>query len=873
MSKSYAKFYKCALQVNPYSYIKYRGLEHEMTEEQYNESIYHYCKTNDISIIGLADHGNVDKSSKLRQYLVSKGILVFPGFEISTSEKVHIVCLFSENTEERELERYLGELGLSNPEEGNSPSTLSFYEITQRVLDRGGFWYAAHVTSDNGILKGKHNNLWQSDKLIAAQIPSKKNEVDPKYTSILKNKDPNYQKQTPFALINAKDISKPEDLRLDTSSCLIKMSKLNFESFKLAFKDPDARVKLNSDINNKFPHSSIDKIKISMGYLDNLSLDLSSNLNTIIGGRGTGKSTLIELIRYALDIAPTSQNTNTSFENICKFNLGIGGKVELSVTSHAQYGKQFKIIKRYNEDPVVKDIDNNVSNYTVKDILPNIEVYSQNEIIDLTTNENAKLNILNRFLDKDDKSNDKKEKIKNNLHANSKSLIKAKEDLEKLHEKINQLPKLKEKLKHFNELGIGKKLEVQGKVSREEQYIQNIKQIIEDNDISITNIILPFNENYNQQIKHVEIFDSIKNITDNYNEKLTEIKSMFTDLKDTTQNEIENIYSDWKEKKKHIEKEINRAIRSLDDIEGKTKEDIAHEYTETQRQITSIEPLESQLSQVETHIETLEKERRQLKEDLKEIFDEQLKNLKRCVKKINNRYLKKQVNIKIQPYANVNNLIEFLKEENGLGDSTLKWIKNYQTFNLPKFIKLIKDRDREAIYEEYKDSGLKRNTADILSNMTYERILKLESIELENIIDIQLNVGSDKDTKFRSLNNLSKGQQCTAILNLLTLSNNDPLLVDQPEDNLDNSFITNNLVENIRKLKINRQFIFATHNANIPVFGDAELIVTMENENGQGSINNENLGSIDNTLVRNSVIQILEGGDAAFKMRKNKYGL
>lgn len=111
-------------------------------------------------------------------------------------------------------------------------------------------------------------------------------------------------------------------------------------------------------------------------------------------------------------------------------------------------------------------------------------------------------------------------------------------------------------------------------------------------------------------------------------------------------------------KEKNIEKEINRAIKSLDDIEGKTKEDIAHEYTETQKQITSIEPLETQLSRVKTSIETLENERIQLKEDLKEIFDEQLKNLNRCVKKINNRYLKKQVNIKIQPYANVNNLIE-----------------------------------------------------------------------------------------------------------------------------------------------------------------------------------------------------------------------
>ena len=873
MPKNYAEFYKCALQVNPYSYIKYRGLEHEMTEEQYNESIYNYCIKNNISIIGLADHGNVDKSKKLREYLSSKGILVFPGFEISTSEKIHIVCLFSENTEEQELERYLGELGLSNPEDGNSPSTMSFHDITQRVIDRGGFWYAAHITSDNGVLKGKHNNLWKSDKLVAAQIPSKKNEVDPKYINILKNKDPNYQKQTPFALINAKDVSKPEDLDLDTASCLIKMSKLNFESVKLAFRDPKARVKLNFDINNKYPHSSINERKISMGYLDNLSLDLSPNLNTIIGGRGAGKSTFIELIRYALDINPMSRNANTSFENICKSNLGIGGKVELVVTSHAQYGKQFKIIKRYNEDPIIKDINNNVSNYTVKDILPNIEVYSQNEIIDLTTDENAKLKILNRFLNKNDNNDEKKEEIKSNLQSNTESLIKTEEKLEKLQEKINELPKLKEKLKHFNELGIGKKLEVQGKVSKEEQYIKTTKKIIEDNDISITNVILPFKENYNREIKHIDIFDNIQRIINNHNEKLKEIQSTFTELKNTTKNEIDKVYNDWHEKKKHVEKEINEAIKSLDDIEGKTKEDIAYEYTETQKQITSIEPLETQLSQVNIEIEKLKKERMQLKENLKEIFDEQLKNLNKCAKKINNNYLKGQVNIKIQPYANVNNLIKFLKEENGLGYSTLEWIKNHQSFNLPKFINLIKDRDSEAIYDEYKDSGLKKNKADILSNMDYERILHLESIELENIIDIQLNVGSDENIKFRSLNKLSKGQQCTAILNLLTLSNDDPLLVDQPEDNLDNSFITNNLVENTRKLKINRQFIFATHNANIPVFGDAELIVIMENENGQGIINNESLGSIDNNLVRNSVIQILEGGDVAFKMRKNKYGL
>ncbi|WP_394868078.1 hypothetical protein [Staphylococcus saprophyticus] len=218
-------------------------------------------------------------------------------------------------------------------------------------------------------------------------------------------------------------------------------------------------------------------------------------------------------------------------------------------------------------------------------------------------------------------------------------------------------------------------------------------------------------------------------------------------------------------------------------------------------------------------------------------------------------------------------MLKFLKEENGLGDVSLKWIQEHPNFDLSKLIQLIKNRDSEILYNEYKDYGLQKTKADILSNMTFERVLHLEIIELDNIIDIQLNIGDSTNSNFKSLNKLSKGQQCTAILNILTLKNNDPLLVDQPEDNLDNSFITNNLIHSIRQLKINRQFVFATHNANIPVFGDAELIAVMETEEGQGIINKENLGSIDNELVRNSVISILEGGNTAFQMRKNKYGL
>lgn len=105
------------------------------------------------------------------------------------------------------------------------------------------------------------------------------------------------------------------------------------------------------------------------------------------------------------------------------------------------------------------------------------------------------------------------------------------------------------------------------------------------------------------------------------------------------------------------------------------------------------------------------------------------------------------------------------------------------------------------------------------------------------------------------------------------LENEDPLIVDQPEDNLDNAYIANNLVKGLRELKINRQFLFATHNANLPVFGDAELIGVMEENEGTGCVNEECLGSVDNNYVKEAVVNTLEGGSMAFIMRKEKYNI
>jgi hypothetical protein len=110
---------------------------------------------------------------------------------------------------------------------------------------------------------------------------------------------------------------------------------------------------------------------------------------------------------------------------------------------------------------------------------------------------------------------------------------------------------------------------------------------------------------------------------------------------------------------------------------------------------------------------------------------------------------------------------------------------------------------------------------------------------------------------------------------LLESQSRDPLVVDQPEDDLDNAFISGGVVPRIRRSKRRRQFVFTTHNANLPVLGDAELIAVVrakgEADQGRGSISCSDTGAIDSPRVRQLVEELLEGGRKAFETRRRKY--
>ncbi|HZU96006.1 MAG TPA: AAA family ATPase, partial [Planctomycetota bacterium] len=141
----------------------------------------------------------------------------------------------------------------------------------------------------------------------------------------------------------------------------------------------------------------------------------------------------------------------------------------------------------------------------------------------------------------------------------------------------------------------------------------------------------------------------------------------------------------------------------------------------------------------------------------------------------------------------------------------------------------------------------------------------LEAVGFEDQLEITMFV----DGVAKPVQQLSKGQMATALLPLVLRDAEDPLVFDQPEDDLDNRYIFQTLVTRIRELKARRQLIFVTHNANIPVLGDADRVVVMHMESPVKAAKPLG-GTVDE--MKDAILQLLEGGAEAFKLRQKRYG-
>jgi hypothetical protein len=297
------------------------------------------------------------------------------------------------------------------------------------------------------------------------------------------------------------------------------------------------------------------------------------------------------------------------------------------------------------------------------------------------------------------------------------------------------------------------------------------------------------------------------------------------------------------------------------------------EFIRLRRQIEELRPLRERQTLLMRDVQAHEAERRNLLAEWEDVKFEQFRNIERAAKKVSKK-LENRVLVDVAAGGNREPLFQILRDHiGGRLSEAVETLTKSEDFSLPVFA-LACRTGREALFRQF---GIPSSQAERIAQAKPDIVMQIEELELPPTTAIKLNVAADdQPPMWQALEDLSTGQKATAVLLLLLLESNAPLVVDQPEDDLDNRFISDGIVPKMREEKCRRQFIFATHNANIPVLADAELIVglTAYGEAGQGNakLSREHMGSIDTQAVREMVEEILEGGKDAFEMRRLKYG-
>ena len=872
-----ARFYRCALQVNPFAYLaRHKKQTSFKSETEYNKAIVETCLEIGIEVIAVTDHYRVKHSASLVRAARDAGLWAFSGFEAVTKDGVHFLCLFDPDKDDV-LERFIGECGIHDTEHPSPTGSLDSVELLESSRKWGAVCIAAHVASEGGLLKklsGQSRvNVWTSSNLLACALPGPVSDAPDGIRPILENKDAQHKRVRILAVLNASDVNDPEDLKKDGASCFIKMSNVSVEAFRQAFLDPESRIRLHSDPKPE-PHAEFLAMTWEGGFLRDTAVHFNGNLNVLVGGRGTGKSTMIESIRYALGLDPLGEEARKAHEGVIRHVLQAGTKVSLLVRSHKTSERCYTIERSVPNPPVVKDEAGEVLTLSPRDVMPGVEVFGQHEISELSKSPDKLTLLLERFVDRDPSLSGRKAKVHLELGRSRSRIVDVRREMKTLEERLAALPGLEETQKRFQQAGLEERLKEKSSVIREERLFASVGERLEP--IRMLHIELaeglPIDTAFVsgkalEGLPNADILAEIKKTFETLSTRLKAVGDQLAEALSEADREITDTKSRWNERRKAIEETYEKLLRELQ----KSKIDGA-EFIRLRQQIEELRPLKDRTESLKRDLATHEAHRRKLLSEWVDIKASEYREIESAARKVSKK-LRDRVRVEVTMAGSREPLEQLLREVGGNLAAALDRLRGLDQLSLPEFAQ----RCREGKESLMKNYGLPSGSAERIAQADLDLFMRAEELELPATTKIELNTAAEGEPPvWQTLQALSTGQKATAVLLLLLLEWEAPLVVDQPEDDLDNRFITEGVVPIMRQEKRRRQFVLSTHNANIPVLGDAELILGLaasgEAKEGHAKIAPEHMGSIDIQPVRELVEEILEGGKAAFEMRRSKYG-
>ena len=834
-----------------------------------------------IDCVAITDHNNGAWVDKLKEALQTvsaeipdwyRPLYLFPGVEISVQGGVHLLALFDPQKGKAEIDSLLGAVRypVSNGQSGGV-TQKSLAEVIDIVHDQGGIAVPAHVDKEKGLFQ-------EFEGVTLEQVLNHPN------IHAMEICDEGFEK--PLIYENKKlrwtEVigSDTHDFNDDTFGTFtwIKMDEPSIEGLKLALIDGNASVKRDmSEDPNRHSEYVIEEITIGdakyMGRPRALTCRFSPFLNAIIGGRGSGKSTLLEFMRFVLRrdkeipkplIGESEKYFNTGGDNLL---------LDSSRLSLIYRKDEIRFRLNWSADVDAASLELETDNGwqaepgDIKSLFP-AYIYSQKEIFALAQQPDALLGII-----------DKDQSVEyENFDNNRETLV---NDYKRLMQQIQEREgKIAEKDRLtglFNDVSrqieqiekSGHKDVLQNYRHRQRQ-LSEIKRI-EDAWRAMVSSLEEVQENVEPISIEEQIFDTHPDILQAIREPNNgwqSIREKLTYLREEAQTIVDN----WQQEKINVGWMNNLKIDT--DKYEQLRTQLAQQDIDPDRYPLLLQQQEQhkkELAQIDGYSELAQK----LTGDVQQILTklqqnrEELTQKRACFLKTvlkNNQ----SVNIEVKPFGQswpgieerLRQLLQCDDERFANDFKSLKDIYDKNTLGKIDMIEKIKDR-LVKIYNGNLDAKDYR-FANHIQNLPLESINDLVTWFPQD--DLEITFGDNQ-----SIQQGSPGQKTAALLAFILSYGSEPLLLDQPEDDLDNELIYDLIVEQLRETKSKRQIIVVTHNANIVVNGDAEMVFPLQVGNGQTHV--PTLASIQNEGIRKRICDILEGGQQAFEQRYKRIHL
>lgn len=841
-----------------------------------------------ISVIALTDHHTVSNIDVIKRCAKSKNVIVISGIEFRTeygTKSVHMIGLFPEQwgtitLDQKGLEELvLNPLGLSRTviiakgKERKSKATddeafkigmfkvqVDFKNAANLIHKYGGLVSVHAGNKANSIEEMKHDGNGTSNvKDVVDSLGPVKDELLEQYVDICEigsTSDRNaqfYINTYSKPVIVASDAHKTADVgKLFT---WIKADK-TFDGLRQIIYEPELRVKIQeNEPERKSKYQIIEKISFNHGDFGNQEIPFNPGLNTIIGGRSSGKSILLGCIAKLADYTGKVKSNKDDYEKYLK-EVTASMKI-LWADGGTETGRKVEYFPQSYINGLAAKAENTAK--LIENILKGddkrrnfYEVFERNiskNYMEITSSIERYFNLRNAKKDLDEQL-----QSKGDLTGIENEIIRIQSEIEDLKSKLTT--KLSEadeaKYKFLIEKLDKSKTHIAILMAALPKLRELLKlQILKD--ISAELIGLP--NDINQQI--VPLYDELKRETD---EKWAEIVRMIEDetssLISKNKTKIQEIEKDDLYQKGNAFYKDNASIKELSkrlDIEKKKAEEIRekldkrHEYDD------------------------------KILEVQKDIMEKQASFYK-IMTSISEQVMmeKEEVSIIPVPKFDGEKFISFVENNFNRRGQKAQSLSEFVWQDADSFDSFIKKIFDDIINGSYTLKG-SRDEKQVITELVTTNYYKLTY-----------------DVKYQgdTLSSMSEGKKAFVILRMiLDFDENEcPILIDQPEDDLDNRAIYKDLVSYIRAKKSQRQMILVTHNPNIVVAADSEEVI-VSNQNGINNKNQDNIkfeyrsGAIEDTFeydqtkptllsqgIRQHVCDLLEGGDIAFKKRENKYG-